>query len=204
MHHIYFIVFTTIRQIIAIFANVMKMKLQYTLPVFKNIIYFISPISPRGSLIMKKTFLVLATLLQLSCRTTGSGTPEESAPWQAADVKENAKKAFISAVQTCVPLMAEAIQAGRGEQVRKLLSRSEVEKYINIMMDYGKKQSDIDPVLEEFYRKDQKPFDCDPAAGSVPNSPMAEYIVLEFINKSGLLRLGYASKGNVLTSPPSP
>jgi hypothetical protein len=153
---------------------------------------------------MRKILTIFIIAIQLSCRTTGSKSNSELQAWQAADVKENAKKAFITAVQTCVPLMADFIQQGRGEQIRKMLNRPEVEKFVTLMLDYGKKESDIDPALEEFYKNDQQPFDCDPTKGFMPNNTMAEYIVLEFINKSGLLKLGFAAKGSLLSSPPEP
>ena len=151
----------------------------------------------------KSLFLLLLALT--ACRTTGSGTPpSELEAWQSTNVKENAKKAFITAIQTCVPMIAEAIQKGRGEQIQKLLNRSEVERFVNIMLDYTKKPSDIDPTLKEFYENEQKPFDCDPLKGYMPSDSMAEYVVLEFINKAGLLRLGFARPGELLSAPPAP
>jgi hypothetical protein len=91
--------------------------------------------------------------------------------------------------------MANYIQAGRGDMVKRILDVTKVDKFLDYMLSRpSTKTEEVDSMLRTFYESGQK--NLDDCLG-----PVAEYVVLEFVNSTGLLRLGFGKKGQILNAP---
>lgn len=140
-------------------------------------------------------FIALFTLV--SCRTTNSGSPQDSSiqAWNNPQALSVAKSNFGQIVLSCVPRMANYIQLGRGEKIKKFLEIAQVDKVIDTLIDRSSARRDeIDSVLKAHYEAGQK-------GGDDCTGPVAEYVVLEFVNQTGLLKYGFGTKGPILSKP---
>ncbi len=133
----------------------------------------------------------------ISCRTTNTGSNDGSSlqAWNNAQAIDVAKVNFRSVITSCVPKMANYIQAGRGEKVKRFLEVTRVDKFLDYILSRpSTKTQEVDSILRTYYESGQK--NLDDCLG-----PVAEFVVLEFVNSTGLLRYGFGTKGEILNEP---